>query len=713
MFNSNSSNNYISNKKISIFPNNQSDIGRGGSNQQNQVFFDIPSYTGFILPNQTHLKFNFIMTGRGEVQPDPKCGFHSLFQTVRVQSGDGSALLEEMNDYSALQSSLFQYTKNQSIDNKRQLYEGQCPTVDDIDLDNQSFRLFNEQPMPLGESRTTSLGKKMVEGYMPINTGLLNLNENILPVVALNGLNIELILDNAKRSLVYTHGTVGSYVVGTPLAGLDVANFPSSKIDNLASTTPQTLSLTQSNNVQPFDIGDIVYNCTNQTGSNGKIGTITSIQTQLGVENDLTENVLATKSSPALTSLMTVLEAVGSTKISVAGLQPIIDLLPPDNLGKMAENIKITIQQTVPNQPSTTEIVTVDSYDFGTGEITLKTGLGTAIVLANAPTIILMTDIRAWDIVLTGTAPGAVGSLITIKLPTGATRNCSVGVQGAVPATSYVLQLRNNSVVAQAFPAMTAGQIVTIGTGVNFTITVDKVDTPVSADDKIGFDSGDRDLNVGYNITNCQLVVTSVSPPEDYILQMDRKRRSEGGYNLDIKCFATARNNVLDKSGITSQIIQARQTRAYSILSLPLNNNNQRDMSISAFIPNIEGQESYSYIHGNHLYPNRDVDIKQRISVHTNEPDYNHGFSGIYTNEIDKAITSCGYPVRNLRNQKNHFLIGREWAKSQLGQVYNLRDEDLSLRIFYVNSPDARLFLHYICHLQRINISANNIRVVD
>jgi hypothetical protein len=95
----------------------------------------------------------------------------------------------------------------------------------------------------------------------------------------------------------------------------------------------------------------------------------------------------------------------------------------------------------------------------------------------------------------------------------------------------------------------------------------------------------------------------------------------------------------------------------------------------------------------------------------------------LYTIEYEKAITNTGAPVRNLWilsdnvfmtdhntfKSVTNFVIGR--AVSRYGQVHNLANQDVSLRIEYNGATQSKMFEHFINHCNSVNISNKGVRV--
>ena len=81
-----------------------------------------------------------------------------------------------------------------------------------------------------------------------------------------------------------------------------------------------------------------------------------------------------------------------------------------------------------------------------------------------------------------------------------------------------------------------------------------------------------NNVPIGYTISNLEYIVSVVSPPESYVSKMMSAVNSSQGLAMDIKTFNNYRFNLSTLNGLTNQLIPARAQRAYSIMSVPLNN---------------------------------------------------------------------------------------------------------------------------------------------
>lgn len=202
--------------------------------------------------------------------------------------------------------------------------------------------------------------------------------------------------------------------------------------------------------------------------------------------------------------------------------------------------------------------------------------------------------------------------------------------------------------------------------------------------------------------SNIELVLKQVSPPAGYVADLVRQSQSEAGVNMDIYTYNLYRKNVASSETISQQNIPSFNTRALSVLSLPINNTSA-NVGRDSLETLIDDMESYNYYLNGQSQPSKKVDVSNLKS-------------GFYDQvalwENQKSLMSCGVAVRNLQDLPSNFMISR--ALGRYGGVYNLRDGgDLELRCEYASTAAVnKLFLNYICVLRRINISAMGVKVI-
>ena len=124
---------FVPSKTVSVKPENQSEYS---CRKNNQIRFHIPSYIGFADPE--HILFQCkakMVTAdgsapRGMIHPDGAAGIWSTIRDLRVSDGTGRCELEMISDLNVLCANEWQFTQNDSINAKRELFEGMSVNSD-------------------------------------------------------------------------------------------------------------------------------------------------------------------------------------------------------------------------------------------------------------------------------------------------------------------------------------------------------------------------------------------------------------------------------------------------------------------------------------------------------------------------------------------------------------------------------------------------------
>ena len=204
---------------------------------------------------------------------------------------------------------------------------------------------------------------------------------------------------------------------------------------------------------------------------------------------------------------------------------------------------------------------------------------------------------------------------------------------------------------------------------------------------------------VSYTMRDIELVLKQVSPPAQYVNQLVK-----GGTELDIYTYDIYRNNVQATDTVAQQNIPAYNTRAKCILSLPMANRSH-SMLRNDLLPILDQLQFYNYYIEGLSQPNKKVPTGILNSGY-NEP--------IQLWELIKALGSANVKVKNLKDAKGYFALGR--SLGMYGGVHNLRDVgDLSLRTEYTGTTAPttnKLFLNYISHIRRLVITEGEKKVI-
>tara|TARA_R110002072_G_scaffold137246_4_gene280019 strand:- start:1145 stop:2752 length:1608 start_codon:yes stop_codon:yes gene_type:complete len=201
---------------------------------------------------------------------------------------------------------------------------------------------------------------------------------------------------------------------------------------------------------------------------------------------------------------------------------------------------------------------------------------------------------------------------------------------------------------------------------------------------------------VSYTLSNLELVLNRVTPPEGYVKAMMSKVGSSSGLSIDYRTFTLYRNNLAGMDGMISQSISAKNPLAYSILSTPYDQAKYSTAGDDNFAPALDGLQEYQYMIHDEATPNRAVQMK-RLSTRTPpQPEMLH------LRELEKALENSGIDVRNLQRSVGRVSIGR--ALSTQGQVADLSVGDIRLQTLYSGARSAKQFDNNVCYCATMTV---------
>ena len=208
-----SSSEKINETSLDINPTNI-DLGQVSSNyksqnqqkylENGQIKLFIPSFAGFMDAKSSYLKFNVLLSGNVKSALTPKADAHGLFSTISIYDGTNSTLIERIENYPLMVSAIAPYTENQSIINKKQLLEARS---DEFDMD---LCPFFDNPKAGSPNTDYEFVQKKVAVCLQLQTGIFT-SENLIPIMALEGLNVVIDLNTVKRAIkVFPYGVIGT-----------------------------------------------------------------------------------------------------------------------------------------------------------------------------------------------------------------------------------------------------------------------------------------------------------------------------------------------------------------------------------------------------------------------------------------------------------------------------------------------------------------------
>ena len=206
----------VGQKKISIQAENGLEYSLG-----QKINFVIPASTGFMMPSETYLRMDVKVQCPSDsagamtrLQLDGDIGINVLIRDIRISSGGASnVLLEEIQNANVLTALRYDYNSNDNIKAKRALTEGtQYRAVDtrctrgctDTNMNNitsNSYYPKDETAVNVSQSTTfKNADYQTVKGLIKLPTGIFQ-NDKIFPLMMTDGLRIEIILEDAAKSV--------------------------------------------------------------------------------------------------------------------------------------------------------------------------------------------------------------------------------------------------------------------------------------------------------------------------------------------------------------------------------------------------------------------------------------------------------------------------------------------------------------------------------
>ena len=317
---------YVPSKSIAIKPDVVSDVIPDDISRTL-----LPSYLNFIDPRETYVKCMLRMGGAvgappsvGMIRPQKEGGAHSLFRNVLLRDGTNSATLESLEDYNARVCMKNPFTAQESIGHKRDLFDG---VMDDANVGGATGNLYYGAQETIASHSFAAAGARADNGaggrnalgsvltpqlQFRLDTGLMK-GSQVIPVAALQGLRIQLDMENAARACEFAMGQAGQLQADGLVnadglgGGKCILNPTTVKADRAAGplvpeqnderaagtdylesyfSVQLEIAATTANLNNPFDIGDKLY-IRRAIGSAASNGTVVTIGNQVETEKYL------------------------------------------------------------------------------------------------------------------------------------------------------------------------------------------------------------------------------------------------------------------------------------------------------------------------------------------------------------------------------------------------------------------------------------------
>ena len=741
----------VASETIVVKPEIITTITQNMGNKNIDFFF--PDYIGYMLPSQSYMSFNIEMEGRGMPIPSPTAGIHSLFNTIRHRDGTNSNLLSEMVQYNTMVGQQYTYAKTEALNNNRLMFEGLQPTDSyDNNLYYEQNTTWASKPFDATIS-TASIDKgnysaKPVQINSTLKTFLLS-TEKFLPLNVMGGLRTSLQLEDYRRSLEFTNGSMGVQTGGNYSTGMCPVR--STLINN---------SQTQFQDVSPPVVGagyvsDTVYTLLDV---NGVIRGYVNVGTVGGSGDLQVANIryvctsLQSNTVPNFEDgVLNVGEAGGGGTITAVGQIQVIQFLnlfgnlavgsfnSPYHVDVGVYDTNVSLDDTtatgnlleafghddlrnpyrvvnpIPRADSGNGILAqfpVNNNPFSVGDIlyvnkALNAGaadeipLGIITGFSQANQTLFTTheglgaspDQKALRVYFQPNAPLVTGLPTTNDIGvlfSSLTNTGGTGYSGAFNATAaegYQLYVKSSDRLNTINPNL-----------INHIAAA-----PVYNQDLFTY-VGQK---VGFKINELQYQVKKVML-DPRVAEADMKQAMGSGYTFDCEESFTQLTNLQSTLGPTNQLISNPNiTRALGVLSVPLEQNDQFEISKPSLVGVPSNMTNYQYEMGTDgRQPVRAVPVDM-ASLATPMVQSQH------INELIKTNEAFGYFTSNLSKVGMNFAIGRCFSRPNM--FYDLmKAGSLMLLANYEENPSGqKLFVHFIHHLRSITFSKMGVSIAN
>jgi len=242
-----------------------------------------------------------------------------------------------------------------------------------------------------------------------------------------------------------------------------------------------------------------------------------------------------------------------------------------------------------------------------------------------------------------------------------------------------------------------------------------------------------------YTVSDVNLIVQEVDAGAGFEQSMMKKMKEGGKIMYDFPSVTTYKYSQLASDRVANIRLPINNERCKSIICVPTdatvytqkevlnasktykimptaletpnvaNVINNADIFLRSNRPNLEGisdfVSDYQMLYDGKLQPSRRIPLSRTSG--------GKSIDAQHLIELDKALSMAGVTGHSMAKFNRNFLIGRALA---LGDgVYDARNKDFSIQINYneTNAPvKNKLWLSYVFHLRRIEVSGDSIQVI-
>ncbi len=212
-----------------------------------------------------------------------------------------------------------------------------------------------------------------------------------------------------------------------------------------------------------------------------------------------------------------------------------------------------------------------------------------------------------------------------------------------------------------------------------------------------------------YTLSGIEMLCSVVTPPDSYVEGMLKKSLTEQGVSMDYLTSELHRFNQVNTQGLVQVQIPTLATRGKAVFCQPIPSANFRSLSTSSFSGRPDGARNYQFVKGTELIPSRVAPLERysqtvgSTSQLRNEP--------LHTSELQKALVNIEQLPYSLQKIGDSFVIARSFNK--YGQITDLAEQTLSLRVDYDSGAKQKIFNNFVYKLARLTISRGQVSVIS
>lgn len=236
-------------------------------------------------------------------------------------------------------------------------------------------------------------------------------------------------------------------------------------------------------------------------------------------------------------------------------------------------------------------------------------------------------------------------------------------------------------------------------------------------------DTADTATPAGTTITysNVEWYLQKVVPPAQYVASLTKQLQSPQGFQYDIHTWTTYKASLL--TGVKAQTIEipAYQSRAKAVIVIPrianqtptLNLDNAQPTPQTSACPFYRFNGQYANLKDYQWQVNNGLRVPTRpVNLEVMNGQLKH-LSAEHLIQLTQTLGSSNIGVRNIKDSREHFIIGRQLSK--YGGTTRLNS---AMRVYlnYTSDTDPVMKIQpitFINHINRVSVNASGLQVFN